>query len=121
MLQQLAFHLILVPFGYTHLKDYTWASLEPGQKIDILSVGAIAANEDMTALPPGVREESHEYIEEDSARASLFPPEPIKSATPVSFPSHEVAVSAPVSTTYTTRTTNTSTGGDGSDDSDIPF
>ncbi len=106
--------------GYTHLKDYTWAALEPGQKIDILSVGAIAGSEDMTALPPGVREESHEYIE-DTARDSLFPPEPTKSATPASFQSEEVAVSAPVQPTHTTRTTNTNTGGDGNDSPDIPF
>ena len=75
----------------------------------------------MTALPPGVRKEAHDYIEEDSARASLFPPEPIKSAAPVSFQPDETAMPTPISTTHTTRTTNTSTGGDGSDDSDIPF
>lgn len=107
--------------GYTHLKDYTWAALEPGRKIDILSVGALAGSEDMTALPPGVRKEAHDYIEEDSARASLFPPEPIKSAAPVSFQSDEAAVPTPISTMYTTRTTNTGTDGDGSDSSDIPF
>ncbi len=107
--------------GYTHLKDYTWAALEPGQKIDILSVGAIAGSEDMAALPSGIREETHDYVENDSARTSLFAPEPIKSATPVCFPSHEVVLSAPVSPTHTTRTINTNTGGDGSDSADIPF
>lgn len=75
----------------------------------------------MTALPPDVREESHDYVAEDSARDSLFPPEPIKSATPVSSQPEEVAVSAPVPTTHTTHTTNTNTAGDGSDGSDIPF
>ena len=74
----------------------------------------------MAALPPGVREQSYDYVE-DTARDSLFPPEPIKSATPISFQPEEVAVSAPVPTTHTTRTTNTNTAGDGSDDSDIPF
>ncbi len=75
----------------------------------------------MTALPPGVPEERHEYIEDSAASASLFPPEPIKSATPVSFPSHEVAVSAPVSTQHTTNTTITNSDGDESDNTDIPF
>ncbi len=74
----------------------------------------------MTALPPGVREETRKYIE-DSARASLFPPEPIKPATPVSFQSHEVAVSAPLSTSRTTGATITNSDGDGSDSPDIPF
>ncbi|PSB25565.1 DUF5895 domain-containing protein [Chlorogloea sp. CCALA 695] len=27
--------------GYTHLKDYTWSALEPGQKIDVLSMPAL--------------------------------------------------------------------------------
>ncbi len=74
----------------------------------------------MTALPPGVREETRKYIE-DSARASLFPPEPIKFATSVSYESHEVAVSAPVSTSHTTGATTINTSGNGSDSSDIPF
>ncbi|HCF28954.1 MAG TPA: hypothetical protein DEV81_17520, partial [Cyanobacteria bacterium UBA11049] len=95
------------------------AALEPGQKIDILSVGAIAGSEDMPALPPGVREESHEYVAEDSASDSLFPPEPIKSASP--FQSHEVAASAPVSIRDTIGAISTNTGGDGSDSTDIPF
>ena len=85
-----------------------------------MSVGAIAGTEDMAALPPGVREQSYDYVE-DTARDSLFPPEPIKSATPASFQSEEVAVPVPVSTRHTTRSTNTSTDGDGSDGSDIPF
>ena len=75
----------------------------------------------MTALPPGVREESHEYMQSDSVRDSLFPPEPIKSATPISFQPEEVAVPAPVSTTHTTDNTTTNSGGDESDSSDIPF
>ena len=107
--------------GYTHLKDYTWAALEPGQKIDILSVGAIAGSEDMAALPPGVREERHEYIEDSAASASLFPPEPIKSATPASYQSHEVAVPIPISTSRTTNITSGNNTGDESDSADIPF
>ena len=83
--------------------------------------GAIAGTEDITALPLGVREEAHDYIEEGSATASLFPSEPIKSAAFVCFESDETAMPTPTSTTHTTRTTNTSTDGDGSDGSDIPF
>ncbi len=107
--------------GYTHLKDYTWAALEPGQKIDVLSVGAIAGSEEMTALPPGIQEETHEYVEEDSASASLFPPEPIKSATPASYESHEVAVPTPISPSRTTNITSGNNTGDESDSADIPF
>ena len=75
----------------------------------------------MAALPPGIREESHEYIQQDSAKASLFPPEPIKSATPISFQPEEVAVSAPVSTRHTTNITSGNNTGDESDSADIPF
>ena len=107
--------------GYTHLKDYTWAALEPGQKIDILSVGAIAGTEEMTAVPPSLQEETHDYVEEDSASASLFPPEPIKSAATVSFQSDETAMPTPISISHTTGTTNTKTAGDSSDSPDVPF
>ena len=101
--------------------DDAWTALEPGQKIDILSVGAIAGSEDMTALPPGVRKEAHDYIENDSARASLFPPEPIKSATPASYESHEVAAPTPISPSRTTNITSGNNTGDESDSADIPF
>lgn len=75
----------------------------------------------MTALPPGVREESREYIEDSAASASLFPPEPIKSATPASYQSHEVAVPTPISTSRTTDITSGNNTGDESDSADIPF
>ena len=75
----------------------------------------------MAALPPGVREESHDYVAEDSASASLFPPEPIKSATPASYESHEVAAPTPISTNRTTDITSGNNTGDESDSADIPF
>ena len=39
--------------GYSHLKDYAWSTLEPGQKIDVLEVPALPQGEEMAALQPG--------------------------------------------------------------------
>ena len=75
----------------------------------------------MAALPPGVREERHEYIEDSAASVSLFPPEPIKSATPASYESHEVAAPTPISPSRTTNITSGNNTGDESDSADIPF
>lgn len=40
--------------GYTSLKEYAWSALEPGQKIDVLSIPALEGEvSEMTALLPG--------------------------------------------------------------------
>jgi hypothetical protein len=40
--------------GYSQLKDYTWSALEPGQKIDVLSIPALEAEaQAVEALSPG--------------------------------------------------------------------
>lgn len=40
--------------GYTSLKDYAWSALEPGQKIDVLSIPAIEGEvSEVAALSPG--------------------------------------------------------------------
>lgn len=40
--------------GYTSLKDYAWSALEPGQKIDVLSIPALGGEaEKVAALLPG--------------------------------------------------------------------
>lgn len=36
--------------GYTHLKDYAWAALEPDQKINVLSVPAIEGGSEMKQI-----------------------------------------------------------------------
>jgi hypothetical protein len=64
--------------GFTHLKEYTWTALEPGQKIDILSTKAVTGVEEFTALPP-VSQEYAEYA--DEASFGLSPNQQIKSAT----------------------------------------
>lgn len=60
--------------GYSHLKEYAWTALEPGQKIDILSAPALSGSEEMTALPPGG--ELHNQPTQPSeaiAESCLFP------------------------------------------------
>ncbi len=68
--------------GFTHLKEPTWTALEPGQKIDVLSVPAIMGVEEMT-LPPATQDYAGDNDDFTQASASLFPSEPMKSATPV--------------------------------------
>lgn len=67
--------------GFTHLKESTWTALEPGQKIDVLSVPAIMGVEEMS-LPPA-RSEFADVLDNQAQATSLFPTEPMKSATPV--------------------------------------
>ncbi len=60
--------------GYSSLKNYAWAALEPGQKIDVLSVPVLAASEERTALPQGSELHRQPTPEEEAiANASLFP------------------------------------------------
>lgn len=68
--------------GFTHLKESTWTALEPGQKIDVLSVPAIMGVEEMS-LPPARSEYATQTDDFAQASTSLFPSSPIKSATPV--------------------------------------
>ena len=68
--------------GFTHLKEPTWTALEPGQKIDVLSVPAIMGVEEMS-LPPANQEYVTQADDFAQASSSLFPAESMKSATPV--------------------------------------
>jgi hypothetical protein len=61
--------------GYREeLKRYAWEALEPGQKIDVLSVRAIESSEEMVSLPPG-SSEVIDRADEAQTHASLFPAE----------------------------------------------
>ena len=59
--------------GYSSLKEYAWSALEPGQKIDVLSMPVIEGGETRTALPPG-SDLTHQFTRESEAVAndSLF-------------------------------------------------
>jgi len=59
--------------GYSSLKEYAWSALEPGQKIDVLSVPVLEGGETRTALPPGDNL-THQFTRESEAIAqdSLF-------------------------------------------------
>lgn len=60
--------------GYTDFKDYAWSALEPGQKIDILSIPALEAEaHEVAALLPGDELDSREpsYQQQMAARGSL--------------------------------------------------
>lgn len=47
--------------GYSQLKDYTWSALEPGQKIEVLSIPALEAEaQAVEALSPGDELDSFE-------------------------------------------------------------
>lgn len=62
--------------GYTHLKDYAWTALEPGQQIDVLSVPAIDTAVERMALPS--RDSSYPPVSDEEAaigKASLFSPD----------------------------------------------
>ena len=67
--------------GFTHLKEPTWTALEPGQKIDVLSVPAIMGVEEMS-LPKAWSEYTGD-MDKQAQASPLFPTEPIKSAAPV--------------------------------------
>jgi len=93
--------------GYTTLKDYAWETLEPGQKIDVLTTPALAGGEAMTVLPAarGITQ-----VDEVNARDSLF------------WAQAEAEAAIPVG--FSTVTINASTGGSGVEASvnpDIPF
>ncbi len=59
--------------GYSSLKEYAWSALEPGQKIDVLSVPVLEGGETRTALPSG-DDLTHQFTREEEAIAqdSLF-------------------------------------------------
>ncbi len=59
--------------GYSSLKEYAWSALEPGQKIDVLSMPVLEAGETKSALPPG-SDLTHQFTPESEAIAqdSLF-------------------------------------------------
>jgi len=59
--------------GYSSLKEYAWSALEPGQKIDVLSVPVLEGSETRTTLPPG-SDLTHHFTREEEAIAndSLF-------------------------------------------------
>ncbi len=59
--------------GYSSLKEYAWSALEPGQKIDVLSMPVLEGGETRTALPPG-DDLTHQFTREEEAIAqdSLF-------------------------------------------------
>ena len=62
--------------GFGSLKEYAWSTLEPGQKIDILSSPALAGGEEMVALRPAASElhlEQATAAEEANTKASLIP------------------------------------------------
>jgi len=54
--------------GYSSLKNYAWSALEPGQKIDVLSVPVFEGSETRTALPPAL-ESGYQSITEAQAIA----------------------------------------------------
>ena len=69
--------------GYSTLKDYAWEALEPGQKIDVLGVPALAGGEPVPALPAA---SNFGPVDEADARASLFQTQPVATvAVPVEF------------------------------------
>ncbi len=69
--------------GYSTLKDYAWEALEPGKKIDVLAVPALAGGESVAALPAASKSA---YVDEANARASLFQPQAVATvAVPVEF------------------------------------
>jgi len=60
--------------GYTQLKDYAWSALEPGQKIDVLSIPALEGQaQSVATLLPGDEPDSFEanYQPEAKSRARL--------------------------------------------------
>lgn len=55
--------------GYTNLKDYAWSALEPGQKIDVLSIPALEGEaHEMAALLPGNESSSYEASYQPEAK-----------------------------------------------------
>jgi len=59
--------------GYSSLKEYAWTALDPGQKIDILSVPVLEYGDDKAALPAREQLLSQPSVQSEAlARASLF-------------------------------------------------
>ena len=69
--------------GYTHLKEYAWSALEPGQKIDVLSIPALEGEAcAVAALLPIDEQSSFEesYGREGKSYGKLFAPSTVSTS-----------------------------------------
>jgi hypothetical protein len=73
----LSYKYITLPYfvGYTPIKEYAWSALEPGQKIDVLSIPALEGEaREVTALLPSDEPNNFEesYGREAKSHGKLF-------------------------------------------------
>ncbi len=82
--------------GYSHLKDYAWSALEPGQRIDVLSVPVVEGGDSRAALPAASELRQKPTEAEEAITAILFPAPTldVTQAATISYTSGSTAIDA---------------------------